>query len=107
MLNTFKYISLKIIMNEMHPFFSYEKDEWVPKFTNLFEELENPDIELSASLIFYDKKRPQQISNFLEKKMGLDGPFNFLRNSGVQENLTRSQKLKGISDNLKLGKDSK
>jgi hypothetical protein len=71
-------------MIESYPFFSYEDDEWVSRFGGLLDEIENPDIELSATVIFFDKSRPSQLVTFLEQKFKLNGPFDFLGNNLTQ-----------------------
>ena len=93
-------------MNRVFPFFALEEDEWTCKFSPLSEEIDNPEIELSVTLVYYDKKRPQKLVDFLENKFQLDINFSFLGNNFTKKNLTRSEKLKGISENMTMS-DSK
>ena len=88
-------------MSESYPFFTYEDDEWVTKFGGLFDEINSPEIELSATVIFYDKARPSQLVHFLENKFGLQGPFKFLGEFQKNPNLTKSDKLKAISEDFR------
>ena len=88
-------------MSESYPFFSFEDNEWTSRFGSLMDEIENPEIELSATVVFYEKSRPKQLMHFLEHKFGLKGPFEFLGNITSNSNLTKSSKLKAISETLK------
>lgn len=89
-------------MSESYPFFTFEDNEWVSCFGDLLEDISSPDIEFSATIIFYDHSRPLQLVHFLENKFGLKGPFKFLGNlPNDPSNLTKSSKLKAISEDLK------
>jgi hypothetical protein len=88
-------------MSESYPFFTYEDDEWVTRYGGLIDEINSPDIELSATVIFYDQSRPSQLIHFLENKFGLKGPFKFLGNQTSNSQLTKSDKLKAISEDFK------
>ena len=68
-------------MSESYPFFTFEDDEWVSRFGSLMDEIQNPEIELSATLVYFDKSRPQQVIEFLQKKFKLTADFSYLTDS--------------------------
>ena len=75
------------------------------------DEIDNSEIELSATVVFYDKNRPAQLAHFLQTKFKLKGPFQFLGNYSGDQPQTKSSQLKAISEQLKntkfSGKSSK
>jgi hypothetical protein len=79
--------------------FEYLGGEWVSKFDDLLDNFDNKEIEISSTLMCFDKKRPEEMLMFLERKFGMKGPFSFISKQ------TRTQKLKEISESFKSPED--
>ena len=89
-------------MSESYPFFAFKDNEWVSCFGDLVDDISSPEIEFSATIIFYDHSRPMQLVDFLKNKFGLEGPFKFLGHLPQDpSNQSKSSKLKAISEDLK------